>query len=95
MKNQSVALTSLGNILCSDLRKSWSLGKPPGFWLVGLPCTKVGVVSRIMAFSKYVLVPIPGTYDMLYNMVRRNEAVHGIKVANKLALKQGDYSGLF
>lgn len=32
---------------------------------------------------------------LLYNMVRRNEAVHGIKVANKLALKQGDYSGLF
>lgn len=48
-----------------------------------------------MAFSKYVLVPIPGTYDMLYNMVRWNETVHGIKVANKLALKQGDYSRLF
>lgn len=53
MKNQSVALRSLGNTLCSDLRKNRSLGKPPGF------CLGVSVISRKMAFFKYVLVLIP------------------------------------
>ena len=52
MKNPSVALRSLGNTLCSDLRKNRSLGKPPGFWL------GVSMLSRKMAF-KYVLVLIP------------------------------------